>query len=90
VVSDLHTNGIANCAPTGAQDDMVEVLRAMYKPLSPPWFASNLIEAQQAEIERLRAAGDAMAEALDALCHSYCGNEDDADLVDAWQEARRG
>jgi hypothetical protein len=41
------------------------------------------------EIERLRAAGDAMAEALDALCYSYCGNEDDADLVDAWQEARR-
>ena len=52
-------------------------------------FASKA-RALQAEVERLRAAGDALAEALDALSHSYCGNEDDADLVDAWQEARRG
>ncbi len=72
-------------------DDIVERLRnAPPSMLGVRLEAADLIEAQQAEIKRLRAAGDAMAEALDALCHSYCGNEDDADLVDAWQEARRG
>ena len=49
-----------------------------------------IISDLTAEVDRLRAAGDALAEALDDLCYSYCGNEADADLVDAWQEARRG
>lgn len=50
---------------------------------------SKLLKTEQ-QIMRLQYAGDAMAEALDALSHSYCGNEDDAELVDVWQEARRG
>ncbi len=79
-------------------DDIV-VNGATYRQYDGEWFEveseyrRRFLTPQEhaalAEIERLRAAGDAMAEALDALCHSYCGNEDDADLVDAWQEARR-
>jgi hypothetical protein len=53
-MSDLHTNGIANRAPTGAQDDIVERLQQVAR--------ANGCEAGRGcseaadEIERLRAA----------------------------------
>ncbi len=94
-MSDLHTNGIANRAPTGAQDDIVEQLewhntcvrnadglcllqQALYK-----------IEHQQAEIERLRAAGDALADTLRRHVLA-CGVNDGREAMRAWEEARRG
>ena len=56
-MSDLHTNGIANRAPTGAQDDIVERLDGCRVPLTVEgdgWV--KLLDAAAAEIERLRAA----------------------------------
>jgi hypothetical protein len=53
-MSDLHTNGIANRAPTGAQDDIVERLQQVAR--------ANGCEAGRGcseaadEIERLRTA----------------------------------
>jgi uncharacterized hydantoinase/oxoprolinase family protein len=62
-MSDLHTNGTANCAPTGAQDDIVKRLRtAPPSMLGVRLEAADLIEAQQAEIERLRADIEAIHE----------------------------
>lgn len=61
-MSDLHTNGIANRAPTGAQDDIVEQLEwhntcvRNADGLCLLQQALYKIEHQQAEIERLRAA----------------------------------
>ena len=49
---------------------------------------AGMIRDAMAEIERLRAAGDALVDALD-LCE--CDNEDCTalrDAVKAWQEAR--
>jgi hypothetical protein len=48
-VSDLHTNGIANRAPTGVQDDIVERLRRAAVGL-------DMNQTAAAEIERLRTA----------------------------------
>jgi hypothetical protein len=58
-VTDLHTNGTANRAPTGVQDDIVKRLRtAPPSMLGVRLEAADLIEAQQAEITRLRAERD--------------------------------
>lgn len=47
------------------------------------WEAADVIEADQAEIERLRAAGDALVAAI--------RNHDLAEAhLKAWDEARRG
>lgn len=43
-----------------------------------------------AEIERLQAAGDALAEALHGWCNGMDAFTDDAERLRAWQEARRG
>jgi hypothetical protein len=51
-VSDLHTNGIANRAPTGAQDDIVERLRRCPEQFPPYSVRTDAA----AEIERLRSA----------------------------------
>jgi hypothetical protein len=51
-VSDLHTNGIANRAPTGAQDDIVERLRRCPEQFPPYSVRTDAA----AEIERLRTA----------------------------------
>ncbi len=48
-MSDLHTNGIANRAPTGVQDDIVERLRRAAVGL-------DMNQTAAAEIERLRTA----------------------------------
>lgn len=56
-MSDLHTNGIANRAPTGVQDDIVERLDGCRVPLTVEgdgWV--KLLDAAAAEIERLRTA----------------------------------
>ena len=63
-------------------------------------FAANEIEWLYAEVERLRAAGDALAEALDWNLSCPCNDEPlhglDAEMNTrsltaqrAWQEARR-
>jgi len=51
-VSDLHTNGIANRAPTGVQDDIVKRLRRCPEQFPPYSVRTNAA----AEIERLRTA----------------------------------
>lgn len=70
--------------------DIVEKLRKIASRGRMDDAEAQVVFDAADEIVRLRAAGDAMAKALDALCYSYCGNEDDADLVDAWNEVRRG
>ena len=47
-------------------------------------------EQDACEIERLRAAGDALAEALRGWCDGMDAFEEDQDRVRAWHEARRG
>ena len=47
-------------------------------------------EQDACEIERLRAAGDALAEALRGWCDGMDAFEEDQDRVRAWLEARRG
>ncbi len=86
-MSDLHTNGSANRAPTGAQDDIVERLRRCPEQFPPYSVRTDAA----AEIERLRAAGDALAEAIG---RALCGDDGAIDFADAalavWEEARRG
>ncbi len=58
-MSDLHTNGIANRAPTVVQDDIVERLDGCRVPLTVEgdgWV--KLLDAAADEIERLRQRGD--------------------------------
>lgn len=43
----------------------------------------------EAEIERLRAAGDALAEALHGWCNGMDAFTDDWERLRVWQEARR-
>ncbi len=53
-MSDLRTNGIANRAPTGVQDDIVERLRRCPEQFPPYSVRTDAAE----EIERLRQRGD--------------------------------
>ena len=46
--------------------------------------------SQEAEIERLRAAGDALADTLSAWIDGMDAFEGDQDRLRAWREARRG
>jgi len=55
-VSDLHTNGIANRAPTGAQDDIVERLQQVAR--ANGCEAGRGCSEAAAEIKRLRAERD--------------------------------
>jgi hypothetical protein len=55
-VSDLHTNGIANRAPTGVQDDIVERLQQVAR--ANGCEAGRGCSEAAAEIERLRQRGD--------------------------------
>lgn len=72
-----------------------------YSPMSElgptTWRAAELIEQQQAEIERLRAAGDALAKQITKPCrcveaHDGAINETCAPCAACfdWEEARRG
>jgi hypothetical protein len=74
-VSDLHTNGTANRAPTGVQDDIVERLQRVAR--------ANGCEAGRGcseaadEIERLRTLVANMADAIE-----WCGcGDDDPDAL---------
>jgi hypothetical protein len=95
VVSDLHTNGIANRALTGAQDDIVERLEwhntcvRNADGLCLLQQALYKIEHQQAEIERLRVA---LALAVGELSThaAYAVYSPDQLLEQFMQEARRG
>jgi len=93
-MSDLRTNGTANRAPTGAQDDIVKRLRtAPPSMLGVRLEAADLIEAQQAEIERLRAVLDVIDAQVAAYMNGSIGSSRAIQtislLLDA-EEARRG
>jgi hypothetical protein len=81
-VSDLHTNGTANRAPTGAQDDIVERLRRAAVGLDMNQTAAD-------EIERLRVA---LALAVGELSThaAYAVYSPDQLLEQFMQEARHG
>lgn len=51
---------------------------------------NEYVAALLAEIERLRSAGDALAEALHGWCNGMDAFTDDWERLRAWQEARRG
>ncbi len=81
-MSDLHTNGTANRAPTGAQDDIVERLRRAAVGLDMNQTAAD-------EIERLRVA---LALAVGELSThaAYAVYSPDQLLEQFMQEARHG
>ena len=54
-MADLHTNGTANCAESGAQNDIVERLRSEAKSGNMPLGQAFDALAVADEIERLRA-----------------------------------
>jgi hypothetical protein len=97
VVSDLHTNGIANRALTGAQDDIVGRLDGCRVPLTVEgdgWV--KLLDAAAAEIERLRQRGDnlhtvavEMPNPRHNLSWLAWRTQMDNALM-GWEEARRG
>lgn len=85
-------------------DDIVQRLRRWDGGISTHWvgcfdshpvcairLAADAIEARDAEIERLRAAGDALAEV--ALLAVVCCRDNEVEQCNrayaAWQEARR-
>ena len=56
-------------------------------------YALSMVERiteLEAEIERLRSAGDALAEALHGWCNGMDAFTDDWERLRVWQEARRG
>jgi hypothetical protein len=88
-VSDLHTNGSANRAPTGAQDDIVERLRRCPEQFPPYSVRTDAA----AEIERLRAVLDVIDAQVAAYMNGSIGSSRAIQtislLLDA-EEARRG
>jgi hypothetical protein len=88
-VSDLHTNGIANRAPTGAQDDIVERLRRCPEQFPPYSVRTDAAD----EIERLRAVLDVIDAQVAAYMNGSIGSSRAIQtislLLDA-EEARRG
>ena len=81
---------------TRLQRELEEIRRSGYGHDWPLSQAIAVIEAQQAEIERLRAAGDALARvvAIDIAVQLFGASSTHtqvaADRVKAWHEARRG
>ena len=99
MVSDLHTNGIANRAPTGVQDDIVEQLEwhntcvRNADGLCLLQQALYKIEHQQAEIERLRALVDAVDAQAAAYMNESIGSSQAIQTISRLldpEEARRG
>jgi hypothetical protein len=84
-MSDLHTNGSANCAPTGAQDDIVERLQQVAR--------ANGCEAGRAcseaadEIERLRTERRQLIDAFRIVVRDWCPASVRVPIL---EEARRG
>ena len=101
-MSDLHTNGTADRAPAGVQDDIVEQLEwhttcvRNADGLCLLQQALYKIEHQQAEIERLHAEHCAERAIADQLHHALCVSAvrlscpDVFDALAAYEEARRG
>ena len=91
-MSDLHTNGTANRAPAGAQDDIVERLRRcpeQFPPYSVRTDAADEIERLRAERDAERALADQLADAIfSASVEEAIEKTDDA--LAAYDEARRG
>jgi hypothetical protein len=71
-MSDLHTNGTANRAPAGAQDDIVATIRhtAWLAPEGESW-ADRLREAAD-EIERLRTERRQLIDAFRIVVRDWC------------------
>jgi hypothetical protein len=67
--------------------DIVERLREAHQTVPIPSIASLYSDAAD-EIERLRAAGDAMADNFRRHV-TACGVNDGRESLSAWQEARR-
>jgi hypothetical protein len=67
--------------------DIVERLRDAHQTVPLPSIASIYSNAAD-EIERLRAAGDAMADNFRRHV-TACGVNDGRESLSAWQEARR-
>ena len=81
-MSDLHTNGTANRAPTGAQDDIVERLRRCPEQFPPYSVRTDAA----AEIERLRRRVERFNIALADLEHLSTERA----VLHRIKEARRG
>jgi hypothetical protein len=96
-MSDLHTNGIANRAPTVVQDDIVERLRRcpeQFPPYSVRTDAADEIERLRAERDAERALADQLADELTecwsfAREYAHSGQTPPPSLA-AHEEARRG
>ncbi len=93
-MADLHTNGIANRAPTGAQDDIVERLQQVAR--ANGCEAGRGCSEAAAEIERLRQRGDnlhtvavEMPNPRHNLSWLAWRTQMDNALM-GWEEARRG
>ena len=81
-------------------DDIVTRLRAhlVKRDMTPRTHWDGCIESHPIcalawaldEIKELRAAGDALAEALHGWINGMDAFTDDAERLRAWQEARRG
>ena len=75
-------------------DDIVTLLRAEADAHADGDWSDQVIRRRFTEaadeIERLRAAGDALVEALRGWCDGMDVFEEDQDRVRAWEEARRG
>jgi hypothetical protein len=81
-MSDLHTNGTANRAPAGAQDDIVERLRRCPEQFPPYSVRTDAA----AEIERLRRRVERFNIALADLEHLSTERA----VLHRIKEARRG
>lgn len=72
-------------------DDIVTRLRTWGRARSGSGDRCEQMHREAADkIERLQAAGDALAEALHGWCNGMDAFTDDAERLRAWQEARRG
>ena len=71
-----------------SSDDIVQRLVPFFH--DEQRMPAGLIRDVMDEIERLRAAGDALAEALHGWCNGMDAFTDDAERVRAWKAARRG
>jgi predicted transcriptional regulator len=90
-MSDLHTNGTANRAPTGVQDDIVERLQQVAR--ANGCEAGRGCSEAAAEIERLRAVLDVVDAQVAAYMNGSIGSSQAIQTISRLldpEEARRG
>ena len=71
-------------------DDIVEQLTWLRDEFYDVDSVTSIVDLAMTEVNRLRAAGDALAEALSAWIDGMDAFTDDAERLRAWREARRG